>query len=60
MMAEVGHFKLNLMDIPGNTNNQSQNDGTIVANSAKKLAKVSTDPAEVAGDKKNNGPEMSC
>lgn len=60
MMAEVGHFKLNLMDIPGNTNNQSQNGGIIAANSAKKLAKVSTDPAEFVGDKKLSGAEMSC
>ena len=60
MMAEVGHFELNLLDIPGNTNNQSQIDGAIVANNASKLAKVLPDPTEVAGDKKNNGPEMSC
>ena len=33
MMAEVGHFKLNLMDIPGNSNSQSQPDGIIMANS---------------------------
>ena len=33
MAAEVGHFKLNLMDIPGNSNSQGQHDGVIVANS---------------------------
>ena len=55
MIAEVGRFKLNLMDIPGNANGQSLPHNVIAANSQRKLEKVSADPAEIVDDKKNNG-----